>query len=279
MIAVIDSGSTKSDWLISDGKSHIHIDTQGLNPNFIDSNVLDDVLRSVISKNVNAASVNKIFFFGSGVSADRHRAMISESFCKFFPNATIEVENDILGAVRATCGNDAGIVCILGTGCNSVFFDGEKVIPNNYGLGYILSDEGAGADFGKLLITNFLYGLMPQHLSGQFSQKYRLNKDSVIQRVYQTSNPNSWLAAHADFLIDHKSDPWILNLIENRFNEFFRLFILNYPGFSKFPVHFIGGISFQHLDILKKVAAQNQVNLGKIIKKPIDGLLAYHLRS
>ena len=50
----------------------------------------------------------------------------------------IEVDTDLLAAARALCQHEPGIACIMGTGSNSCYYDGEKVVDNVSPLGYIL---------------------------------------------------------------------------------------------------------------------------------------------
>jgi len=188
----------------------------------------------------------------------------------------VHVDIDTMAAVRATCGNQPGIACIIGTGCNSLLFDGKAPVPNNYGLGYVLADEGAGTYLGKKLITHFLYGILPADLTKDFASKYSLTRDVAIQNCYGTPNANAWLASFAKFLTDHKSHPWVINLISEGFDEFVHLYVMNYPAFEKYHVHFIGSIAFHHKDLLSIVCKANNISLGKVFQKPIEGLMQFH---
>lgn len=279
MIAIIDSGSTKADWVFTDGNKSTNLKTAGINPNFLSTQDVINIVRDGITNNINPESVEKIFFFGAGCSSDQQRKIISDALAFLFINAAIRVDHDIHGAVLATCGNKEGIACIIGTGSNSVYFDGKEIHENNYGLGFILADEGAGIWLGKKLVTNYFYNLLPEELSLEFTSKYHLTRDDVINNVYGNPTANSWLASFVHFMYQHRDNEWIKTTIKKGFREFIELYVINYEGFDKLPVHFVGSISFLFSDLLKEVAAEKKIKLGKIIQKPIDGLREYFIRE
>ena len=279
MIAIIDSGSTKADWIFTDGKINKNLTTVGMNPNFISSDEVLKIIDDGIVKFITVDEVKKIFYFGTGCSSKEQKKKISDALSKLFINAKIEVEHDIMGAVIATCGNDEGIACIIGTGSNSVYYDGKKIHDNNYGLGFILGDEGAGVYLGKKLITHYLYGLLSKKLSDEFTERYKLTRNDVIENVYNNPTANSWLGSFAQFFTDHYEDAWIKNTVKKGFEEFVLLFVKNYPRYKKIPVHFVGSIAFNYSDILKEVAIENNFMIGKIIQKPIEGLTDYFIKQ
>ncbi len=279
MIAIIDSGSTKADWIFTDGQKTSALNTIGMNPNFINEQEIIRIVNDGIIKFISAKDIKKIFYFGTGCSSKEQKKIIFDALSKLFLNAQILVEHDIMGAVIATCGNDEGIACIIGTGSNSVYFDGKKIHENNYGLGYILGDEGAGVYLGKKLITHYLYGLLPKKLSDEFTEKYKLTRNDVIINVYNNPTANSWLASFAQFYAEHKDDDWIKNTVKKGFDEFVHLFVKNYPRYKEVPVHFVGSIAFHYSDILKEVAGENNFKIEKIIHKPIEGLTEYFINQ
>lgn len=278
MICIIDSGSTKADWTFTDGKKKIHFNTSGMNPYFIKETEIIKLIKKVIS-GITFSSVTKVYFFGAGCSGKPQKEIIERAFKKVFTKAKIFANHDILGAVLATCGDKKGISCIIGTGSNSVFFDGKKIRENNYGLGYVLGDEGAGTYLGKKLITHFLYDLLPDKLAESFDKKYKLKRDEVIARVYKNPGANTWLASFVPFLSDNIDNFWVRNTIRYGFDEFVTLFVMNYPEYKKVPVHFVGSISFQFKDLLNEVLESYNIKAGKIIQKPIDGLTEYYIRK
>jgi len=279
MIAIIDSGSTKADWVITDGKKTTNLNTAGMNPNFINKQDVIKIVSEGVTNRINAREIDKIYYFGTGCSSDLQKKIISDALASLFTNASIMVDHDIHGAVIATCGDEEGIACIIGTGSNSVYFDGKNIHENNFGLGFILADEGAGTWLGKKLITHYFYNLLPKKLSDDFTNKYHLTRDEVINKVYSNPTANSWLASYVTFINENKNDEWVRKTIKKGFEEFIELFVMNYDRYDKLPVHFVGSVSFLFSDLLKEVASEKKINLGKIIQKPIDGLKEYFIKE
>jgi hypothetical protein len=278
MICIIDSGSTKADWVFSDGKREINFTTPGMNPFFIK----EPEIVSLIKKNIKGIQfefVSKVYFFGAGCSEKKLEKIIERAFQRVFTRAKIYAQHDMLGAVLATCGDKKGICCILGTGSNSVYFDGKKLQKNNYGMGFILGDEGSGTYLGKKLITHYLYNILPPGLSGKFRRKYKLSRQDVITKVYGNPQANRWLASFVPFLYDHRDNFWVRNVVRQGFEEFVTLFVLNYRNHKKLPVHFVGSISFLFRDLLIEVLDSNNLTAGKFIRKPIEGLTHYYLKK
>ena len=279
MIAIIDSGSTKADWIFTNGQKTNALTTVGINPNFVNEEEAIRIINDGIVKYIPAQEVKKIYFFGSGCSSVEQKKIISNALTKIFQNAKVTVEHDIAGAVLATCGNEEGIACIIGTGSNSVYFDGNRIHENNYGLGFILADEGAGTYLGKKLITQYLYNLLPSQLSNAFTERYKLSRNDVITKVYNNSTANAWLGSFAQFFEIYKEEPWIKSTIKNGFKEFVDLYVKNYPRYKEVPVHFVGSIAFLNNKLLDEVATENNFKIGKIIQKPIEGLTDYYSRQ
>ena len=279
MITIIDSGSTKADWIFTNGRSTNALTTVGINPNFVNEEDAFRIINDDVVKFIPATAIQKIYFFGSGCSSVEQKKIISNALTRLFKNAEIKVEHDITGAVLATCGNDEGIACIIGTGSNSVYYDGKRIHENNYGLGFILADEGAGTYLGKKLITQYLYQLLPKKLSDAFSEKYNLSRNDVITNVYNNPTANAWLGSFAQFFEIHKEEPWIRSTIKNGFKEFVDLYVKNYSRYKEVPVHFVGSIAFLNSRLLNEVAAENNFKIGKIIQKPIEGLTDYFIKQ
>ena len=183
----------------------------------------------------------------------------------------------MLGCAYATCGHEKGLCCVLGTGSNISFFDGEDIHAGKHGLGFVLGDEGAGTWFGKALITDFLYGNMPHDISLKFENEYHLDKETVIKRVYQTPSANSYLATFARFISEIRQTDYAQNLLQKGLLEFIDTNIKSYPQYHRYKCHFVGSIAFVFTDELTSVCKENGVHVGKIIKQPIHDLLAFIL--
>jgi glucosamine kinase len=279
MKLIIDSGSTKADWVFLKGKEAVQFTSAGLNPCFLKREEMVFIIRQSFPGDIDKSSVSEIFFYGAGCAEEAQKAEVNKVFASIFTSAQIYVYIDSMAAVVSTCGNKPGIACIIGTGSNSVFFDGDDIQPNNYGLGFILADEGAGTYLGKKIITHYLYGILPDDLQTDFANDYSLTRDEVISNCYNKPQPNAWLASFSKFLYKHKTHPWVRNTISEGFDEFMHLFVMNYPAYQKYPTHFIGSIAYLYSDLLEVVAKANQINLGKVIQKPMDGLIEYYLNK
>jgi N-acetylglucosamine kinase-like BadF-type ATPase len=279
MILVVDSGSTKADWISGkDGKQTGEFHTMGFNPYFHDSEKVASELAAHPELHALKNDVKEIRFFGAGCSSNERKEIIRVGLQEAFPNANIEVDHDVLASAIATCGDQPGIACIIGTGSNSCYYDGKNVSPNNYGLGYILGDEASGSYFGKLLLTRYLYGILPADLVREFEEVYgKTNKDFVINHVYKMPGANVWLSSFAKFMTERKDHPWVRAEAEKGMNLFFDLFVCGYKDYQKLPVHFIGSVAWFFSDILKEIAANKRISIGKIIRKPIYDLASYYI--
>ncbi|HQP01608.1 MAG TPA: N-acetylglucosamine kinase, partial [Bacteroidia bacterium] len=222
-----------------------------------------------------ANEIKDIKFFGSGCSSDDRKNIVASAFKSMFPNATVLVDHDMLGAALAACFDTAGLVAILGTGSNIAFWDGKHLHPTNHGLGYILGDEGSGSYFGRKLMTHFLYGIMPDDLKKKFYDHYHLTKESAIKNVYHLPGANVYMASFAKFLSYEASHPYIQHLIYKGLTEFADTSILAYPQHQNYPVHFIGSIAFHFRSILERIASEKKFFVGKTIIRPVDDLLVY----
>ena len=186
------------------------------------------------------------------------------------------MHTDLLAAARALCGHQPGIACILGTGSNSCYYDGEKIVDNVSPLGYILGDEGSGAVLGKLLVGDVLKKQLPEELCEKFLKQYELDRLIIIQKVYKQPGANRFLASVTPFLIQNIEEPAIHRLVLNSFKSFFVRNIANYDNYKNLPVNFIGSIAHYYQDVLREAAVAVDCHIGTIIKSPMEGLIAFH---
>lgn len=278
MILVADSGSSKTDWMSSYSNSinkKLEFTTSGMNPFFVNEKEIIKILQNTSDVPAIAKEVEEVYFFGAGCSNPDRREVISNALSHVFKNAFINVESDIVGSAYATCGNDKGLTCILGTGSNITFYTGKEVVNGKHGLGYILGDEGSGTYFGKALITGYLYDTMPDDLQRAFNKAYEITKELVIQNVYQKPFPNFYLASFAKFMSPNKEHPFIVNLLYRGFIDFIQTNIQSYPDYKNYNCHFVGSIAYHFQDILKDACNEYNVTVGKILKRPIDDLFNY----
>lgn len=279
MILIADSGSSKTDWLLKQpGHDAREFKTSGLNPYFLTEKeivkILQDQMPEMMAFN---ADVKEIYFFGAGCSSPDRHEILSNALSQLFAKAYISVDSDLLGSAYATCGHEKGLCCVLGTGSNISFFDGEEIHSGKHGLGYILGDEGSGTWFGKALITDFLYGMMPDEVNTIFNNTYQLTKEEVIQNIYQRPGANAYLASFARFLNVIRRSEYGKSLINKGLQEFIDTNIRSYPEYNKYKCHFVGSIAYVFATELTALCQAQGINIGKVIKQPIHDLLAFIL--
>jgi len=280
MILVADSGSSKTDWLLSTSlQESISFKTAGLNPYFLTEKEIAKIIQEQVPDMVaHANDVTEIYFFGAGCSSPDRHEIVSNAISQLFTKAFISVDSDLLGCAYATCGYEKGICCVMGTGSNISFFDGESIHDGQHGLGFVLGDEGSGTWFGKAMITDFLYGNMPADISQMFDEAYGLNKEIVIKNVYQKPNANTYLASFSKFVSEIKATPYGQALLEKGLLEFIESNIKSYPEYHRYKCHFVGSIAYFFADELTALCQQQGVKTGKVIKQPINDLMAFILK-
>ncbi len=282
MLLIADSGSTKTDWRLVDINNTIHaFHTSGINPSFQDTEQIKQILKKELFTDIKELLSSdrrmKIYFYGAGCSGPERCKKVENALSQIFINANIQVEHDLLGAARALCRNNEGFAAILGTGSNSCYYNGKKIVQEIGGHGFILGDEGSGAYLGKKLARTFLYDDMPETLKNKFSNKYKITKTTLIDNIHGNPESNKYLASFAPFLSKNSDHKFIRQIVYNSFNDFFNKHILKYNNYKTIPMHSIGSIAYYFSDILKQVAKDKEVLLDKIIKDPIGDLVKYHV--
>jgi glucosamine kinase len=276
MIIIADSGGSKTDWRLIETNGTIgQANAPGFNPYY---QPIDDLKKNVQELLIPKIKeqVNKIFFYGAGVSSVKNQLAIKSAFLEFFPEAHIEIGWDLLAAARALCGHEAGIACIMGTGSNSCLYDGEKIVGNVANLGWILADEGSGANIGRKFLVDYLRDIAPATLRKQFHERFPLSREEFLEKVYQQERPSAFLASFTKFIFQHLKEPYCYKLIYNSFSEFYENNVMKYENYKNLKVHFTGSISFYFSDILRQVAADKGITVKNILEGPIAGLTLYH---
>lgn len=275
-ILIADSGSTKCEWCLVQGKKKKIVETQGMSPYFLNRLQIEQILEKELLPGLRKINPDEIYYYGTGCASAANRKMVHQAIKKIFPSSKIFVDHDLMGAARALCGKTRGIACILGTGSNSCYFDGKKIIKNSPGLGYILGDEGSGAYLGKKVLQYYLYNTFDEELRYKFDANYVTTASEVLEQVYKKPLPNRYLASFALFLAQNRGHYMVENIIEDGLNDFFFNHVYKYTESWKLPVHFVGGIAYGFRDVLKELCRSYELELGCILQKPMDGLIEYH---
>jgi glucosamine kinase len=278
MRIIADSGSTKTAWkLIMEDKAVISLETEGINPYYQDVKEITDFLKDHLMPQL-TETVSEIHFYGAGCAGEGKCNLVKEAISNIVSAPLIEVNSDLLGAARALCCNDSAIVCILGTGSNSCYYNGNIIVRNISPLGYILGDEGSAAVLGKKLVADYLKNMMPESLRILFEKEYSISSSEVLNRVYRSEFPNRYLSGFAPFLSKYIGDNYCERLVISEFQDFVQRNVLNYKESRELPVNFTGSIAYHFENQLKMALQSNGLTSGRIVQHPIDLLVEYHKR-
>lgn len=273
---IADSGATKCDWkLVGDGKGK-KFTTQGISPYFLSPEAIAAILDKDVLPKLKNTSVDAVHFYGTGLSLPANQRILKQVLKQKFSGAKLEVATDMLGAARALCGREKGIACILGTGSNSCYYNGTRIVRNSPGIGYILGDEGSGAYLGKKLVQYYLYDIMDQPLRKAFEKRFGQQRADILESVYKKPLANRYLASLAIFLAENRGHYMVENIVEDGLRDFFHQHLFSYPEIKSVPIHFTGSIAFGFKDVLKELCDFYELKAGKILKTPLQGLIDYH---
>ncbi len=280
MFLLADSGSTKTTWtLLEKGEVKKSILTPGLNPYFHTSESIEAVLMADLVPEVVPDDIRNIFFYGAGCSTENKNALLRDSMRLFFRNTGISIFHDILGAARALLGREQGIACILGTGCNSCYYDGTEIYMKVPSLGYLFGDEGAGSNIGKRFMELYLKDRLPGDLRNAFDETYRLTLEDILNSLYNRPSPNRFLASFSEFIAPRQDHPLLRELVRSSLMAFFDEQVKRYDNYRDVPVSFVGSIAHHYREILLEAASENGVTVGQILQSPMPGLIAFHTKT
>ena len=277
MILIADSGSTKTDWcLVEHGELLQQIFTKGTNPFFQTEEEISNEIATALLPQLKAGELDAVYFYGAGCAFPDKIETVRRAILRHLPvKDEVEVSTDMLAAARGLCGHAPGIACIMGTGSNSCYYDGQLIVQNVSPLGFILGDEGSGACLGKLLVGDILKNQMTPELKEKFLTQFNLTPADIIDHVYRKPFPNRFLASLSPFLAQNISEPCVHNLVLNSFKSFLKRNVMQYD-YHYTPVHFIGSVAYYYKDVLAQAADEMGIRLGTILKSPMEGLIKYH---
>ena len=273
---IADGGATKCEWrLAHDGEIQTII-TTGISPYFLSKEKIAAVLETELLATIPKVAVNKVAFYGTGLGNTDNLKLMRGVLHKTFPDATLEVTHDLMAAVHATAGSEKGVVAILGTGSNSCYYNGKKILKNSPGLGYVLGDEGSGAYLGKKVIQYYLYNTFDEDLRARFDATFTVTAKDILESVYTQPFPSRYLASYTLFLAQNRGHYMIENIIEDGLNDFFFQHLCKYTESWKLPIHFAGSVAYGFKDVLRQLCNAYEFDLGNVVQSPMEGLLKYH---
>ncbi len=275
---IADAGSTKVDWILlaENGKIIGKYTSEGINALLSEAEDIADLMAEVRKNFDSEIEYSEIHYYGAGCATDRVNTRMTEIISKAWDSNNVKVYSDLLGAAHALFGNKRGIACILGTGSNSCLYDGENIEVNVPSLGYILGDEGSGAALGKRLVSDAFKGHLPRIVREAFMEEYNMTLADILDKVYRTSAPNKFLASLVPFIKKNIWNPYIYSLVRQELTSFIKRNVAMYPGAHSLPMGFIGSIAVIFEDILREAANDLGYSVDKVVKTPMEGLVAYH---
>ena len=283
----MESGATKTGWCAAaPDKEPIDVKTAGMNLATMSQDVIERIVKEAVAAFKDkglSGDVTEVHFYAAGLIVPEGETIPAQAkgldkvLRSFFPQAEMEYASDLLDAARAVCGHRPGIAAIMGTGSNSCLFDGEKVVKNVRSAGFILGDEGGGARLGRLFMSDFLKGLVPEPVSSEFAKDFKVDYMTVVQNVYRGDAPSKYLGSFAPWILGkYDSCEYVRGLVERNFKDFIERALMQYDT-DKYPVGVVGGFGYANRHILEKVAGPYGIRFSTIIPAPIEGLVEYHL--
>ena len=273
MKLIVDSGSTKTDWCFADSSDvYVLVHTDGINPvvqsyDEMLSVVQEQMLPRAKQQSLDLASLDEVYFYGAGCTPELRLAVEKALRVAAGEKPSVYVDR-----------TDSGIACILGTGSNSCYYDGEGIKEHTPALGYILGDEGSGAVLGRNFINGILKGTLSRKLRDEFLEEYQISQADIIDKVYHSATPNRFLASLSKFILPHIDDESLEALVVRNFENFIISNIRNYSE-AKPVINAVGSVAFLYRKQLEQAAMSQGYELGKILKSPLEGLLDYHFAN
>ena len=279
MRLIVDSGSTKTDWIAIDDSGAIIFETftLGLNPQVLTEYIIEERIINNYDLYQNRKKINKIYFYGAGCGTQPPKELLTKVLSSIFINSDFDIKEDTYAAVYACCKpTSKAIVSILGTGSNCCYYDGERLHQKVTSLGYVLMDDASGNYFGRQLLRDFYFNKLSKDLANKFKAEFDLKAEIIKDSLYKKPNPNTYLAKFAKFLVENKDLEYSKNLIKKGFILFIENQIEQFDNHKDVELHFVGSIGYYLKDELKEVIDSKNLKLGKVLRRPIEGLVAYH---
>lgn len=278
MIIIADGGSTKTNWCLLDNSGRkSYFNTEGYNPFFVDSQYIVNSMSRGLPKDLPFGEITEVHYYGAGVHNQEKSQIVIDALKQIFINSDIKVGHDLIAAARALLGSKPGFAAILGTGTNTCIYDGNEITHNISSAAYILGDEGSGCHIGKKLLTDYVRGFMPEEVRQVFYDTYKLTKDDVMDAVYTKPLANRFCASFSKFVYDVTVDlSYARGLVGSSFEDFFKNLVSQYPDYQKYTFNCVGSVGYNFRNVLEEKAKDYGMEMGRIVRSPIDDLVQYH---
>lgn len=281
MIAIVYTGSRFADWrLVEKGRVLSAFRTNGINPYIQDERFIFQTLNKDTQLINNAERIRRIYFFGAGASSPERQEKVARVFRDFFKFAKVKVSHDMLASAIATFGNESGIIAIIGSGSNAAHYNGKKIADNNYGLGYILADEGSTNWLARRLLKDFLTESMPQGFREKLLHEHPIDRKIILERVYNSPNPNIFLNSFSDLIFENKEDAYIEGVIKSGLELFFDTYLVPLSEmYPDAPINFTGSVANHCSAWLYEIAGEHHLTINKILREPVQSLVKYYINK
>jgi N-acetylglucosamine kinase-like BadF-type ATPase len=276
---VVDCGSTKADWQIfSPTKIEKSFETIGFNPSIEKPENIKEIIEDLTVPKLRDYVFQKIFFYGAGCANASIQHFIGLLLAQALgtPAPQIYVAEDLKGAIRATGNKTGAIAAILGTGSNACYFEGDTILNQWGGHGYLLGDEGSGADIGKRLVKGLLENRLPSEIKAELEAYTQMPLLSLRQAVYAHPAPNRFLGNLAPFVNSMQKHPAIREILLATFDDFIKTTLLHFERCNEVPIYFIGSVAWHFKEPLGEALQKYRLPLSHIIHKPVEKLVEYH---
>ena len=279
-LLLAESGSTKTDWCyLKKGEQPRFFKTSGINPYLQTPETIAHLIREELPATASDIAPKEIHFYGAGAGSKQKQAEVTEALGDVFGIRKIRVQGDMMAAARALCGSDKGVVSILGTGSNSCYYNGETIKDQHASLGYIAGDEGSGNHMGKRVLQHYAYHTFDEELKADFEQHWGDDISAITHRLYREPFPNRRLAEFVGLLVRNRGHFMVENIIEDCLSDFFSHHIMKYRQSWKYPLYFTGSVAWEFRDVIENLCNQSELDLGGIVKSPMEGLMKWHKKA
>ena len=276
-VLILDSGSTKTKGFYYSGPKQLDFSGPGINPYYQNTKEIEQVLKTIFPEVMN--ELQWVYFYGAGCSDPQHQNTVKEALSMHFPMAKIEVNHDLLGAARAVCQDQAGVVGILGTGSNACVFDGHEIIKEYFSIGFLLGDEGSGAVLGRQLAKDYFEERMPKPLRLKLEAFMGKKDRNFLKAIYASEWPNRYLAQLTRWFNEEAQGSYREEILQAHFQAFFQKFIFHLDPTNSATLYLIGSVAKGFESEIRDIASQNGIKIGQISGDPLPGLVQFHKKN
>ncbi len=273
-----ESGATKTEWRwYREGEGLVSFRSLGLNPSTLGAFHIHEALSKVFSEN-GLQEVEKVIFYGAGLSSPAYRKLLLTSLQKHLSASSFILYTDLEAAAHATQ-RDEGIVCILGTGSNSCLFKNSKIHHRRGGWGYLVGDEGGGADLGRQFVKGMAHNFFPPEIRTYVENHYEKSLYEIIIDIQNNARPNLALASLSPHISHFSKFPDISRMLQKRFRLFLETTVCHFEESAHWEIDVVGSIGHYYLEFLQLAMEEKGLKMGKCILSPIDALFERYLHE